>query len=864
MKNRILCYLFLCRKKVLRHGLLCLVLLVQLFFPDVSFAQGSCTINAGGNEIICGSSTTLNASGGGSFSGGPEWFFVSGPVTPVIESPNSMSTNVTGMTNSGNYIFRVTRLCENGSTANSQVTITARPKPATFTAGPDITNICATVGTTSLSGVIPAGFTGQWRAENIYSRSRYSTTESGNSEFSDNTIAAPVFSLINKADHELDPAYLAILRITSLDGICSYEDTAVVRFIPNPVIKPQLDNYMCLDPDYVGPDPHYFYLESAPYFDTYFTGSAGTVASGTNVTLNVVSQPSGGNISFKNIDNQIVVLDGINVTGVYKFTLKVENDCGSYTTPEISYEFSGERPHAVTFQPSGHGAPEQLMIYYVSASGGEVHCSAKVGSTTPEVFYFSIHPSDQPDLISSVEPSGIIPPGGAPAVVVSGAGTYNRYATVTPPAGGWRVGTYKFSVYINNVDGSCGSVQDYYIHVSDGNRPNVSVPDQAVCYPGTGAVSATIPLPAVYKGVVNASYFQDFDGRYEFEVISQPAGSSDPEFTTDNLRLFTLSSTTISNLDKAGDYVFRITAKGYNSDVGPFLDQEYACSGTSLSSTFTIRVENLINANAGSDQDVSYETSASIAGNLPGTGTGHWSWVGYPAGATPSIVDPNTNLTTVNGMTKVGIYELEWTITSLYGGCVSKDRVQLISSAVLPVSIIVLEAARSGNTALLNWHTATETDNRGFEVERSTDGSSWQTIGFVSSKANGGNSSSRLTYSFIDNTPYNGVNYYRLKQVDMNGASEYTATRQLNFGNSSVTVKMYPNPAKSTVSLTGVEVGSVIRVEDALGKTVLTTVRTADLQSAGIINIAGLPRGIYMVVINSRGGDTITRKLIKD
>ena len=854
--------MFLLKKK--RYALLSFYLLLSVFVSNTVLAQNSCTINAGGNAIICGSTTTLTAVGGGSFSGVPAWSFTGGTagVTPVIASPNSLSTDVTGMTATGTYIFQVQQECGDGSMATSQVTITARPRPATFTAGPDITNICATTGTTPLAGVIPAGFTGEWRAENIYSKSRYTATVSDNSTFSNTTIATPVFSLINKADHDLDPAYLAILTIRSLDGVCSYADTTVVRFIPNPVINPIQDNYMCLDPDYTGPDPHYFYLESAPYFDTHFPGSAGT--SSTIVELNLVSQPTGGNISLKHIDNNIVVLDGIDVTGVYKFTLTVENDCGEYTTPEITYDFSGERPYAVNFQPAGHGAPDQLMIYYVFASGGEVHCSAKVGNTTPEVFYFSIHPNNLPNLISYVTPSGIIPPGGEPTVVVSGAGTYNRSATVTPPAGGWQIGTYRFDVYTENVDGSCGAVQNYYIHVSDGNRPDVSVPDQAVCYPGTGSVSATIPLPAVYKEVVNASYFQDFSGHYELETISRPAGSSDPEFTTDDLRSITSATTTISNLDKAGDYVFRITARGYNGDVGPFLNQEYACSGSTLTSTFTVRVENLVAANAGSDQDISYSESATIAGNLPGAGTGEWTWIQHPPGATPVVANTNANITTVTEMTDIGIYELEWTITSPHGGCVSSDRVMLISSAVLPVSIVSLDAIRSGNTAILNWHTATETNNKGFEVQRSIDGSNWQAIAFIAGKANGGSSNSELSYTFTDKAPYQGINYYRLKQVDLNGDFEYTATRQLNFGNNGATVKLYPNPAKTTVSITGVEAGSVIRIDDALGKTILTTVRTADVQSAGTINITQLPKGIYMVVITAKDGSAVTRKLIKD
>lgn len=69
-----------------------------LLIPSLLLAQ-DCSVNAGGNALVCGSSTTLvggieNNAG----AGGPTWTFVSGPVTPTIASPTQFTTNVTGMT----------------------------------------------------------------------------------------------------------------------------------------------------------------------------------------------------------------------------------------------------------------------------------------------------------------------------------------------------------------------------------------------------------------------------------------------------------------------------------------------------------------------------------------------------------------------------------------------------------------------------------------------------------------------------------------------------------------------------------------------------------------------------------------------
>lgn len=654
-------------------------LLVSLFIAVFSnaYGQADCSINAGGDAIICGSSTTLTGATSGSLGpGGPMWTFVSGPVTPTIISPASLSTEVTGMTEDGDYIFKISHACVTG-TAESEVRITAHPRPATFTAGADVTNVLATVGTVNLSdAVIPEGFTGSWSAYNIYSRNRFNTTVSTNSTFSDPDIANPDFSLIKKADHDIDPAYVLTLTITSLDGVCSYEDTKVVRFIPHTDIQLVLDNGGCINPP--GDDRSHFvpFQSAGPHFNTVIAGTAANPDYGTTVTLAVVDQPVGGNLGFAGIqENSRAVLSGITVTGEYVFTLTVTNASGSFTTLPITYTFDGLSPYPSLFNLSAH--PEQMTDYNHVNSGGEFHSSAKIGSTDAETFYFDINPLNPVNTITTVAQTGVFPPGGGVGTItVDGAGTVNRTATIAAPAGGWQVGTYRFTV-TNQAVGGCASTQFYYIHVSDSDRPDVAVSDVTVCYPGTGAISATIQLPEVYKGAVNSSYFQDFEGRYHFTLLSSPDGAATPTYTSNDLRSLTSTSTVIGNLNKAGDYRFRITAVKLNNNIGEFLAAEYASSGTSLTSEFTIRVENRVNSNAGSDQTVLCPTTVTLIGNATGPSSGEWSVISSPASTTPTFTDPTSPLTSVTGLTEEGEYEFAWTITSPLGGCVSTDVVKI-------------------------------------------------------------------------------------------------------------------------------------------------------------------------------------------
>jgi photosystem II stability/assembly factor-like uncharacterized protein len=91
---------------------------------------------------------------------------------------------------------------------------------------------------------------------------------------------------------------------------------------------------------------------------------------------------------------------------------------------------------------------------------------------------------------------------------------------------------------------------------------------------------------------------------------------------------------------------------------------------------------------------------------------------------------------------------------------------------VIPVELVSFSASLISNKVHLNWQTATELNNFGFEIERKTDNSEWIKIGFVNGH---GNSSSPKSYSFIDNTLLDGSKFtYRLKQTDIDGKFEYS------------------------------------------------------------------------------------------
>lgn len=181
----------------------------------------------------------------------------------------------------------------------------------------------------------------------------------------------------------------------------------------------------------------------------------------------------------------------------------------------------------------------------------------------------------------------------------------------------------------------------------------------------------------------------------------------------------------------------------------------------------------------------------------------------------------------------------------------------IIVTAPLPVSLTAFTAVKQGSTSLLNWNTATEVNNAGFDIERSADGRSFSKIGIVYSKAEGGNSNEKLSYSYTDATPLNGTNYYRLRQVDHDGKSEYSKIEQVIFGAGSG-VKVYPNPAVSTVNIEASE-GSKVSVYNMVGQRM--EVRATGSGRLTTLDVSALSAGNYTIQVLDNTSGMSSHKL---
>jgi hypothetical protein len=186
------------------------------------------------------------------------------------------------------------------------------------------------------------------------------------------------------------------------------------------------------------------------------------------------------------------------------------------------------------------------------------------------------------------------------------------------------------------------------------------------------------------------------------------------------------------------------------------------------------------------------------------------------------------------------------------------------TAGTLPVTLASFAGALVNNQSTLTWSTTSETNNQGFEVLRSTDGSNFSKIDFVASKAQGGNSATALNYNYVDRTAKVGVNYYQLKQVDLNGDSKhYDQIVDVNVSLTDDGFKVYPNPVTSYVSVNAGSAsykGVKYELFDANGKKVLSE-KAKDV--AQNISLVALPPSVYYLKVTKNNEVQKTVKLIK-
>ena len=185
------------------------------------------------------------------------------------------------------------------------------------------------------------------------------------------------------------------------------------------------------------------------------------------------------------------------------------------------------------------------------------------------------------------------------------------------------------------------------------------------------------------------------------------------------------------------------------------------------------------------------------------------------------------------------------------------------SGSPLPVELIHFDAQAAANhTADLDWATASEINNNYFDVERSYDGITFETVGNVTGN---GTTNQFVEYSFTDKSIATRQNtaYYRLKQVDFDGEYEYSGMRVVRFdGNAEMLeIAAYPNPFNNEVTIrVNANEPYTIQVTDINGVVVLSVDRTENRTHR--LDVSEYTAGVYIIKVTSTQG-TKHLKVIK-
>jgi photosystem II stability/assembly factor-like uncharacterized protein len=176
-------------------------------------------------------------------------------------------------------------------------------------------------------------------------------------------------------------------------------------------------------------------------------------------------------------------------------------------------------------------------------------------------------------------------------------------------------------------------------------------------------------------------------------------------------------------------------------------------------------------------------------------------------------------------------------------------------AVALPVELTSFKGENQDTKNVLYWNTATETNLDVYSIEKSLNGKSFETIGTVTPSTP--NSIEPQSYTFTDLKPASGLNYYRLKIIDLDTKFEYSKIITVFVDEKASAISLYPNPTSSFVEIKGLADNETvnIRLIDALGR----TMRFESITQSERVDVSNFPNGTYFIEITTENGSTIQR-----
>jgi hypothetical protein len=271
---------------------------------------------------------------------------------------------------------------------------------------------------------------------------------------------------------------------------------------------------------------------------------------------------------------------------------------------------------------------------------------------------------------------------------------------------------------------------------------------------------------------------------------------------------------------------------------------------------------------------VTARDAAATTYSCPTGGKTAWRWFKSTGGSfNPSNITGNSfnfaniTLTPAGYGTDNGVRYVEFDgITSFSGGSGGVGFNVGVGGVGLPVTLLYLTATAEDNSYVkLDWATASEINNKGFYLERSSDGLTFEDVAWIDGH---GNSNEKIEYSYDDKTVIpNIIYYYRLKQVDIDGESQYSDIVSASIlGKTGFAIESFrPNPATDKVTIEVISMtdqNAIVTVSDMLGREMISqNWHIAGGFNSVDVDLSTLSIGTYNVTVKSQN-QSLTKKLV--
>jgi len=380
-------------------------------------------------------------------------------------------------------------------------------------------------------------------------------------------------------------------------------------------------------------------------------------------------------------------------------------------------------------------------------------------------------------------------------------------------------------------------------------------------------------------------------GGYIAEIITYTTSLNDAERIIVNNYLsskynisLTVNDYYVGDIPSNGDFDFDVAGIGAEASGSSNTFSASASAGLGLSSSFGLdNGDYLFAGHATNSNTVNITDVAGIGGDNPG----RWERVWYVdvtnsgapinttiefdmvnGGVAPTIPAIAANYKLLYRATNSGAWTIKATANSVSGDKIIFNNYDFNNNAEdgyytigtlnymispLPIELIDFNAVKNDNKVDLFWSTATETNNDYFVVEKSKNGIDFEQLSTVKGA---GNSINTIEYADVDYNSYQGISYYRLKQVDFSGKFSYSKIATVNFNLTSSSMTVFPNPTDGPINLAlnNLENKEVlIVVRDILGKEFYTKVKIVE-DSEAIVALdmeSKLAPGTYIVIATS-------------